>query len=281
MATTSLPAVTAVPAVRNRARQIARLASTLALAVLGLALVVGAYALVASVSNPTKLPSVGSIVSALHSGWKSIPAVQYIYFKSIGIGNALEYSGENVIFGVAVGTAVGLPLGIIIAQIRFARLALSVPLMVLGTVPLLVLMPFITLWFGTARFAQSGLVIVFSLLTVCFATQSAAGVVGEAYTNYATSLGASSWRRLFTVVLPACMPNAIGAIRVALAAGWGLELVVETIGAKQGLGLVIQVTSQLDDTASLLAAVLAVAIFALIADGLVAGVGFGLTRWKE
>jgi ABC-type nitrate/sulfonate/bicarbonate transport system permease component len=273
--------MTAAPAARIRARQVARLASTPALAILGLALVVGGYALVASISNPTKLPSIGAIVSALDHGWKTIPAVQYIYFKSIGIGNALVYSVENVVFGVAVGTAIGLPLGIVMAQIRSARLVLEVPLLILGTVPLLVILPFITLWFGTARFAQSGLVIIFALITVCFATQSAAGVVGESYTNYATSLGASSGRRLFTVVLPACMPNAIGAIRVALAAGWGWELVVETIGAKQGLGLVISVTSQLDDTADLLAAVFAISVVALIADGLVAALGSALTRWKE
>jgi ABC-type nitrate/sulfonate/bicarbonate transport system permease component len=269
------------PALRRRASSLGRLASTPGLALLGLALVVGLWALVASVSNPTKIPSVGAVLSALKADWHAIPAVDYIYFRVIGIGSALEYTAVNVVFGVAVGTAVGIPLGVVMARIRGARLILEPPLLVLGTVPLLVLLPFITFWFGTARFAQSGLVILFSLLTVTIATQSAAGVVSERYAHFAACLGASPALVLRTVVLPAAMPDVMAAIRVALAAGWGWEVVVENLGARQGLGLVVSVTSQLDDTASLMAGVLALVLAAVIADAVVAAVGAVLIRWKE
>jgi len=144
-----------------------------------------------------------------------------------------------------------------------------------------VLLPFITFWFGTARLAQSGLVVLFALLTVTIATQSAAMVVSDRYAHFAACLGASPARVLRTIVLPAAMPDAVGAIRVALAAGWGWEVVVENLGAHQGLGLVISVTSQLDDTPSLLAGVLALTLAAVIADGIVAAVGAVLIRWKE
>ena len=151
----------------------------------------------------------------------------------------------------------------------------------LGTVPLLIVLPFITFWFGTARLAQSGLVILFALLTVTIATQSAAQVVSEHYANFAACLGASRTQILRSVVLPAALPNVIAAVRLAFAAGWGWEVVVEQLGAHSGLGLVIQVTAQLAATADLLAAVLTLAVVALVFDAVVTGVGAALTRWQE
>jgi ABC-type nitrate/sulfonate/bicarbonate transport system permease component len=39
-----------------------------------------------------------------------------------------------------------------------------------------------------------------------------------------------------TVVLPAIVPELVGAMRVALAATWGLEIVAELLGSPAGVG---------------------------------------------
>jgi ABC-type nitrate/sulfonate/bicarbonate transport system permease component len=283
--TTSTAAIAAARAnrqtLRLRALVAARGLGHVGLGIAGLLLALGVWLLVASISSPLKVPAPGQVFSAIRHDWSDIPALTYITFTKGGIGDALKYTTINVITAVGIGTLLGVPFGIFLGRVRTANLVLEPLLLAFGTLPLLVLLPFITLWFGTAKFAQSGLVLVFTLLTVTFASQAAAQTVSDHYSNFAACLGASRARTLLTVVLPAAAPGVLAAVRVALAAGWGWECVAELLGAQHGVGRVIQVTAQTEATPDLFGVLLCLAVVAVLADGLVAGVGGFYTRWKE
>jgi len=250
------------------------------LALCGLVVVTLVWQLTAWASDPSQVPAPVDVLHAIASSWDRIPALFYLDFQSGGIGDALVYSTLNVLAGVATGAAIGVPLGITMARTRSVRSLLEPPLSLLGSLPLLALLPFLTLWFGTARFAQSGLVVLFSFLTATFAARSAAAAVGDQYANYASSLGASRERILWTVVLPAAGPTIIGAVRLAVAAGWGWEAVAELLGAHAGVGRVIDVTARLGAVSDLAATVLCLAAVAVVCDTIVAGIGGVLVRWK-
>jgi ABC-type nitrate/sulfonate/bicarbonate transport system permease component len=261
-------------------RLIGRGVLTAALTLCGLALVGVVWQVTASVSNASQVPAPADAWQSLMQDWHQIPALSYLEFQSGGIGAAVAFSTAHVVIGVAVGTAIGMPLGIALARVRLVRLLVAPPLGLLGTFPLLALLPFITLWFGTASFAQSGLVILFACLTVTYAAESAAVTVSDRYANYASALGASRARILWTVVLPASGPTLIGAIRVALAAGWSWQAVAELLGAHHGVGRVIDVSSRLGAVSDIAATVLCLAVVAVLCDAVVAGVGGVLVRWK-
>jgi ABC-type nitrate/sulfonate/bicarbonate transport system permease component len=271
----------AAPALRARAHDAGRVLGRAVLGVAGIALVIGLWALVAVVSSDLKVPAPGGVFQAVIDDWNEIPAVVYIAFQSGGISEALRYTTESVLVAVSVGTIIGIPLGVALARFRAFEKVMEAPLMVLGTMPLLIILPFITLWFGTARFAQSGLVLIFTILTVTFAAQAAAQTVSGHYAHFAACLGASPARTLWTVVLPAAMPDIIGAVRVALAAGWGWQCVAELLGSNNGVGRIIQVTAQIQATTDLFATLLCIAVVAVVIDGLVAAGGGFLVRWKE
>ena len=258
---------------RRSLRLLVRWVPTALLALAGLALVGVLWQLVASASNPSRVPSPTAVWQSLTAHWHEIPALSYLEFQSGGIGAAVAYSAVHVVAGVAVGAAVGVPMGVLLARVRLVRLLLTPPLSLLGTLPLLILLPFITLWFGAAGLAQSGLVIVFAFLAVTFATEGATVTVADRYANYALSLGASRQRVLWTVVLPAAVPTVIGAIRVALAAGWSWQAVAELLGAHHGVGRVIDVSARLGAVSDLAATVLCLALVGVLCDAVVAGVG--------
>jgi ABC-type nitrate/sulfonate/bicarbonate transport system permease component len=247
----------------------------------GLAVVIGLWALIASVANPVKVPSPGSVLDAARADWSTLPALSYLAFQSGGIGDALLFTTTNVLVAVGIGTAIAVPVGIAIGRYRVARDLLEPWLLVLGTVPLMVTLPFLTLWFGTARIAQWGMVIAFTFLTVVFAVRHATENVGSRFEGYAACLGASKARTTCVVTLPAIVPEALAGVRVAFAAAWGFECVAELLGVKQGIGRVIQVTAQIDSTPDLLAGVLAVGIVAVLVDATIVGIGSWVTRWKE
>ncbi|MBJ7330142.1 MAG: ABC transporter permease subunit [Solirubrobacteraceae bacterium] len=268
-------------AVRPRLLAAGRLLTTGGLGVLGIAMIFGFWALVASITNSGKFPKPLDVLQAIPDDLENIPAVSYVTFQQIGLQGALEYTTVNVLVTVAIGTLIGLPLGILMARVRTARQLLEPPLLVLGTVPLLIILPFITLWFGTARFAQSGLVLIFTILTVTMAAQSAAETVSGHYANFSACLGASKTRELWSVVLPASIPNVLGAIRVALAAAWGWQCIAELLGAETGVGRIIGITSDILATTDLFATLFCLVVVAVICDAIVAAVGAYITRWKE
>jgi ABC-type nitrate/sulfonate/bicarbonate transport system permease component len=261
-------------------RSVSRRVPAALFALCGLALAGLVWQLTAAASNASQVPAPAAVWQSLTQDWRHVPALSYLEFQSGGIGAALAFSTRHVLIGVAVGTAIGLPVGVTIARVRAVQLLLGPPLSLLRTLPLLVILPFITLWFGTAGFAQSGLVMLFAFLTVTVAAESAAVTVSDQYSNYASTLGASRQRILWTVVLPASGPTVIGAIRVALAAGWGWQAVAELLGARAGVGRVIDVTARLGAVSDLAATVLSLAVVAVICDAVLAGAAGVLVRWK-
>jgi ABC-type nitrate/sulfonate/bicarbonate transport system permease component len=255
--------------------------TTAALAVAGVAVVIGVWWLISLGMDPVRVPSPKVVFDTLRADWNNIPALQFIAFQEGGIRQAVTYTAVNVVVGAGIGSAAGFLLGAFLGRARLAREMLEPPLFVLSTIPVLVLAPFLTIWFGTARIVQAGLVIVFALVTVAAVTQRATLDVGARYTQYAESLGASQGMVLRQVVLPAVVPAALGAVRVAVAAGWSFETVAELLGGNHGTGKLIQSMQGLSATADIMAAVIALGITAVLVDAAIRLIGSWVVRWQE
>ncbi len=254
---------------------------TAVLSLLGVLLFGAVWGVVSLGSDPVRVPSPRVVLTALRDDWDNIPALQFIAFQSGGIRQALQYTTVNVVVGVAIGSAAGFVLGAVLGRVQLARELLGPPLFVLGTVPILVLAPFLTIWFGTARIVQAGLVIAFALVTVAAVTQRATLDIGARYTDYARSLGGSPRLILTAVVLPATLPSVLGAVRVAAAAGWSFETVAELLGGSKGTGKLIQSMQGLSATADIMAAVVALGLTALVVDAAIRAIGTWVIRWQE
>jgi len=204
-----------------------------------------------------------------------------VSFQAGGIRDAVLYTAVNVVMGVAIGTAIGFPLGALLGRSRLAREALTPPLLLLTTVPVLTLLPFLTIWFGTSRIVQAGLVILFALVTVAAVAQNATSSIPPHLTGYAASLGARPPTVLREVVLPASVPAVIGAVRVATAAGWSFESVAELLGGNHGAGKLIQTMQGMSATPDIMATILALGILAVIVDAIIQMAGRWAVRWQE
>lgn len=250
-------------------------------AVAGVCVVVAVWWMLSWTTDPIRIPSPALVVEAFVDGLYSIDALGFVSFGTGGIAQNLVYTAVNVIVGVAIGAAIGLILGVLIGRVRVIRDALEVPLLFLGTVPVLVLLPFLSLWFGSSRVATSGLVVFYSIVTVALGAQQATLNVSGYFEQYAQTLGASKVDVLYRVVLPAIVPEVLGSIRVALAYGWGFQAIAEILGGQVGAGRIVRVFSQSYATADMLAVVAAVGVLAVLVDGMVATAGRWVTRWQE
>jgi ABC-type nitrate/sulfonate/bicarbonate transport system permease component len=228
-----------------------------------------------------RLPGPIEVLRTLRDDFDNIPALLYVSFQSGGIKDAVLHTAGNVAIGVAIGTAVGFPLGAILGRSRITREILAPPMLVLSTIPVLIVLPFLAIWFGTSRFVQEGLVIMFALVTVAVVAQNATMDVAGRFTQYAASLGATRWTMLREVILPAVVPPVIGAVRVATSAGWSFAALSELLAGNAGTGRLIQTMQGMSATADIMATILALGVLAVLVDTAVAGVGRWLVRWQE
>ena len=260
--------------ISSRARQVI-------LASLGVGLVLVVWSLAAAATEPVRIPSPVLVFQAIRENLFEIRALEFASFGSGGIIQNLTYTAVNVLIGVGTGAVAGFAIGLLIGRVRVIRDLLEPPLLFVGTVPVLVLLPFLSLWFGTGRLATNGMVIFYTMVTVAVVTQQATTNISNYYDNYALSLGASSTRVLLQVIRPAVIPEVLGAVRVALAFGWGFQAIAEVLGGQIGAGRVIRVYAQYAATAEILSIVFCVGVLAVVIDGIVAGIGRWVVRWQE
>lgn len=261
--------------VGTRQRNLSSHFRQLILAALGVGLMLVMWTFAAAATEPVRIPSPILVFDAIRQNLFEIRALEFASFGTGGIVQNLTYTAVNVLIGVATGAVAGFAIGLLIGRVRVIRNLLEPPLLFVGTVPVLVLLPFLSLWFGTGRLATNGMVIFYTMVTVAVVTQQATTNISNHYDNYALSLGASSSRVLLQVIRPAVIPEVLGAVRVALAFGWGFQAIAEVLGGQIGAGRVIRVYAQYAATAEILSIVFSVGLVAVVVDGIVAGVG----RW--
>lgn len=265
----------------GRRRNLSSHVRQLILAAVGLGLMLAVWSLAAAATEPVRIPSPILVFDAIRQNLVEIRALEFASFGTGGIIQNLTFTAVNVLIGVATGAGAGFVIGLLIGRVRLIRNLLEPPLLFVGTVPVLVLLPFLSLWFGTGRLATNGMVIFYTMVTVAVVTQQATTNISNHYDNYALSLGASSTRVLLQVVRPAVIPEVLGAVRVALAFGWGFQAIAEVLGGQIGAGRVIRVYAQYAATAEILSIVFSVGILAVVVDGIVAGIGRWVVRWQE
>jgi ABC-type nitrate/sulfonate/bicarbonate transport system permease component len=242
---------------------------------------VALWSVAAAATEPARVPGPLLVWRALRANFYDSPALNFATFGSGGILQNLIYTVTNVLLGVGIGAAAGICAGVLIARLRLLRDVLEPPLLLLGTVPILVLLPFLSFWFGTSRLATNGLVIFYTFVMMSVVAQQATMNVSDHFEQHALSLGASQSRIMVEIVAPAIVPELIGALRVALAFAWGFQAVAEVLGGQQGVGRMLRVFAQSTSTSRMFAVIICLAIAAVIVDALVGAAGRWLVRWKD
>jgi ABC-type nitrate/sulfonate/bicarbonate transport system permease component len=83
------------------------------------------------------------------------------------------------------------------------------------------------------------------------------------------------------VIVPYIVPHLIGAIRVAAAASWGLDVAAEFMGSQAGLGYLIILQQTYLRTAGIVILVAIYSVLAVLLDTLIARLEKRLTPWTE
>jgi len=203
--------------------------------------------------------------------WISNPFFDYGP-NDMGIGWLLLTSLRRVLTGFAIGSAIAIPLGILIGLSPIVSKAVDPFIQVLRPVSPLAWLPL-----GLALMKDSERTALFVIaITSIWPTLSNTifGVknVDPAYLNVARTLGASRWRTIRQVILPAAAPNIVAGLRVSLGIAW-LVIVAAEILLSGGIGYFVWNEWNNLKITSIITAILIVGLVGLLLDRL-----FGLLQ---
>jgi ABC-type nitrate/sulfonate/bicarbonate transport system permease component len=183
--------------------------------------------------------------------------------------------------GFLGGAAFGLLLGLAMAYSRIVRDIFGDVLDFLRPVPIFALIPLFILWFGLGQGPQIAMIVLGTSLVIGVTTIEAIKNVPPVFIRAALVLGADRWTIYKSIILPSITPHLLGAIRVAAAASWGLDVAAEYIGAQVGLGHLMIVRVQYLDTAGVIVVVIIYCMLAVVLDRAIVILERPLTRWSD
>ncbi|MCD6317942.1 ABC transporter permease [Candidatus Aerophobetes bacterium] len=183
--------------------------------------------------------------------------------------------------GFGIGLVAGVGLGLAIAYSKNFMEMVGPLLDFTRPIPVLALIPLFLLWFGIGLLPQVLLVALGVSVVLGVETYEAVRNMPLVYIRAASNLGADKKTIFKTVVIPYIFPYLIGAIRVAAALSWGLDVASEFMGAQVGLGYNMIVQQIYLNTAGIIAIVIIYSLLAISFDQIIRKIESRVTRWTE
>lgn len=224
-------------------RALLRARPELVLSPLLLVVVLGGWELVVRVFDVPSyiLPSFSSVAVGLWRGLDSSFTARDGYWLHTGVTLA------EVLLGFVIGSAIGLFMGVMIAQSRLLEATVRPYVTAFQSLPKVAVAPIIVLWFG---YNMSSKVIIVCLLTFFpLLVTSLAGFksVDNDRIDLLRSLSASPWQIFWKVRFPSAMPYIFAGLDIAIVFAVVGAIVGEFVGAQVGLGvLIMQMNASMD-----------------------------------
>jgi len=199
------------------------------LGAVGFLLLIGTWALVASLSSSEMIPS----------PWETWDGLVELHRRGDLVGN-VAISVQRVAIGFAASMAIGIVVGVLIGSFRSAEAATTSSIGFLRYIPANALTALFLLALGIDEAPKLALIITG---TVFYNVLMIGDVVRDApkeQVNAAFTLGATRLRVLRRVILPHSIPGIIDVARINLAAAWLMLVVAETAAAESGMYFLLQ-----------------------------------------
>jgi len=183
---------------------------------------------------------VGPFVSPI---FFTYPSKIALAFYETTVSGELPYflgqSLEVMAYGLIAAIAVGIPLGIAMARIRWLDWALDLPINALYATPLVAVVPLLVLWFGIYLKAKIIVVFLFAVFPILINTYQGVRECDKGMLEVAQSFRSSEWKVWQDVLLPFAVPYIIAGVRLAIGRGLIGMIIAEFYTTISGLGFMI------------------------------------------
>lgn len=186
-----------------------------------------------------------------------------------GIGRLLLTSLRRVMIGFFIGSAIAIPLGVLLGLSPIVSKAVDPFIQILRPVSPLAWLPLGLALVKDSEKTALFVIAISSIWPTLINTRFGVSNVDTSYLNVARTLGASRWRTIRKVILPAAAPNIVAGLRISLGIAW-LVIVAAEILLSGGIGYFIWNEWNNLKITSIITAILVIGFVGLILDRLFA-----------
>jgi nitrate/nitrite transport system permease protein len=153
-----------------------------------------------------------------------------------GVGLQILASLQRVLMGFFLGSAIAIPLGVAIGLSPVVSKAVDPFIQLLRPVSPLAWLP---LGLGIIKSAEGTALFVIAITSIwptLINTKFGVSHVSRDYLNVAKTLGASRWRTITKIILPAAAPHIVAGLRISIGISWLVIVAAEMIVGGTGIG---------------------------------------------
>ena len=187
-------------------------------------------------------------------------------FSGATLGMHLLSSLQRFGMGFGLAALVGVPLGLLMARFRWLDRLVTPAFEAVRFVAPIAWVPFAALWFGTGIGGPGLIIFMGAFPPVLINTYRGARQVDLKYIEAAQMLGASHWRAMTQVMLPATVPSIVAGLRISAGLGWQSLVGAELIVASSGVGYLMVKGQAAISTATVMSGMLAIGVVGVIID---------------
>ncbi|MFZ1983768.1 MAG: ABC transporter permease [Desulfatitalea sp.] len=209
-------------------------------------------------------------------GPEAIACAAYAYI--FGTAGDAPYAGRflgdlgaslvRVFLGFGLAVLLGLPLGMLSGRLAPFQKLVSNTLHAARAVPGIAWLPLALVWFGIGLPATIFLVSLAAFFPIYLNTAGGARQINPLLSQSGAMMGIGRLRAIFTILIPAAMPQIVTGLRLGLGIAWAYLVLGELTGVPNGLGAVIMDARMIGRIDMIMVGIIVIAVMGRLSDDL-------------
>ncbi|MES2658517.1 MAG: ABC transporter permease [Verrucomicrobiota bacterium] len=145
----------------------------------------------------------------------------------------------RVTWGFLLAIAIGVPSGLLLGWYQPLAAAFNPMIQIFRPISPIAWIPVAILWFGVSDVSPIFLIFLASVFPITVSAMAAVQNMQPVYVRAARNFGLNNRQLFQKVIFPACLPQILTGLRIALGIAWLVVVAAEMIAVNSGLGYLI------------------------------------------
>jgi NitT/TauT family transport system permease protein/taurine transport system permease protein len=199
------------------------------------------------------LPALSNTLTVLVQNWDEYAHALLVTLYEVALAMAVACGG-----GILVGALVG--------GLALLRSLLLPVFSSLYAVPIVILYPIFTAWFGIGSESKIAFAGIYGFFPVMLSTAAGIGTIDQNFLLAARSMGASVPQQIARVIIPASIPTVLSGLRLGGALAIIGVVVAEMLTSSAGIGYLVTRYRTVLDSPRVFAAILMIGVLSVVFD---------------
>jgi ABC-type nitrate/sulfonate/bicarbonate transport system permease component len=219
------------------------------------------------------------VLARMHRLWFSGPASR-LFLTSDAVDNVLPSLGR-ILAGMAISTAIGVPVGAAIGRSATASAYLEPIFHFARAIPPVTLAPVFIVLFKLGTQMELATIVFGTIWPILLNTADGARSVDPLQIETARAFRLTSVERFVWIIVPAAMPKIFAGLRLSLALSLILMVFSELVGSNNGIGYELNNASSSFDLPAMWSGIVLLGILGYLLNGLLLAAERRLLAWHR